>query len=59
LKRRIVKQFISYDWRTKENTNDLDDMINKYAEENNLTIVQITFSRCIQALVLFEEEAES
>ncbi len=53
--KRHVKQFISWNERQKENTHDLDDRINKYAEKNNLDIIQITFSRCIQALVLFEE----
>lgn len=56
--KRHVKQFKSWDDSIKDHK-DLDKLINKYAEENNLNIVQITFSGCVQALVLFEEDLEN
>ncbi len=53
--RRLVKQYNSWDEVTKKNDRDLDQQINEYADEKQLEIVQITFSRCVQALVLFRK----
>ena len=58
MKKRFVKHICIGDFKEEFYELSIEDCINKYADENDLTIIQFQVCSCTDASVLYEENFE-
>lgn len=59
MKKRFIKHVCTRDFKEDFYELSIEDCINRYAEENDLTIIQFQIHNCTYASVLYEENKPS